>query len=235
MNSQSRIFGIGSETQIDSLVINWPSGLKDKIISPGIDQTLNVVESTPLPVVLDYFNAQSGISGITLNWQTSLEINHDHFVVERSADDYTFEEIGKRLSKSAQSDTCRYSFLDADPIPGISFYRLKQVDQDGKFIYSGWVEVSWNPDRQWDIQCLAPSTGDAIKILVLSPVRDILSLEFIDLNGKTVHKSQFEVDAGKQILDLDVQSLSSGLYVLASHFQKAGQSLVNKVLIITDQ
>ena len=231
MNSLMQYFGIGSETQIDSLVVMWPSGQKDKITSPGIDQRLNVVETTPLPVVLDFFHAKVENEGVILNWQTSQEVNHDHFVVERSADGYTFEEIGKRLSKSAQSDVCRYSFLDADPHVGKAYYRLKQVDLDGEFIYSGWVEVDWNADGLWQVNWISQTNNDEILLEVTSPLRDVVKLDLLDLNGKHIKHTSLEVKPGSQQVQISVSGLPAGLYLLATHFQHAGTTLTSKILM----
>ena len=231
MNSLTKYFGIGSQTQIDSLVIYWPSGQKDKIISPGIDQTLNVVEMTPLPVVLDHFHAQVSTDGIILHWQTSQEINHSHFVIERSADGYTFEEIGKRLSKSTQSELCRYSFLDASPPNGKVYYRLKQVDHNGAFIYSGWVEVSWKEDKLWHVKWLSQAKEDEISLEVISPLKDQITLELIDMNGRAIKKLSYEARAGKQAIQIPAAELSAGIYMLSAHFETAANSVTTKILI----
>jgi hypothetical protein len=92
----------------------------------------------PLPVGLVDFNATlSEMNDVSINWSTSSEINNDYFTIERSEDGLYWEEIQIVSGSGNSSEMINYSILDRSPLDGLSYYRLKQTDFDGKFSYSG--------------------------------------------------------------------------------------------------
>lgn len=97
--------------------------------------------NSPLPVQLTGFSAQETEQGVELQWRTETELNNDHFTVERSADGEYFEGIQKVAGAGTSTVSHTYSVVDAVPLTGTSYYRLKQTDQDGKVMYSGIVAI----------------------------------------------------------------------------------------------
>lgn len=96
----------------------------------------------PLPIELLDFTAKANANEtISLEWQTVSEINNNYFSVERSKDLQMFESIGILNAKGNGNDLNQYAFLDRNPIFGNSYYRLKQVDLDGKTTYSDVKQV----------------------------------------------------------------------------------------------
>jgi hypothetical protein len=94
--------------------------------------------SATLPIQLLNFTASNVQDEyISLKWQTAMEENNDHFEVERSTDATSFEKIVAVKALGNSSVTQSYSAVDNLPANGINFYRLKQVDLDGHFTYSG--------------------------------------------------------------------------------------------------
>ena len=100
---------------------------------------------TPLPVLLNFFTATRGNNNsVQLKWQTSSETNNDHFEVERSKDLSSWEVIANVKGAVNSNHIINYSATDANPFTGISYYRLKQVDIDGKSRYSGIQRITIN-------------------------------------------------------------------------------------------
>lgn len=88
--------------------------------------------SSPLPIKLVSFEGKKTNEGNKLDWETKSEINNDYFEIESSEDGETFKKIGLVEGKNSPSD---YSFLDENPKKE-NYYRLKQIDFDGKFEFS---------------------------------------------------------------------------------------------------
>ena len=117
----------------DTLFIRWESdditgsGARDEF---GIDdiQITNAV----LPVELLSFFAEPVGQAVELQWETSSEHSNDYFSIERSADGILFNEIGTVRGQGWSSEQYQYTFKDAHPLPGISYYRLVQYDYDGQ-------------------------------------------------------------------------------------------------------
>ncbi len=91
----------------------------------------------PLPVTLLYFNAgKLGNTAAILKWKTSQESNSSKFEIERSNDAVNFKNIGKVSAAGNSQVAINYSFTDYQPASGLNYYRLKQVDIDGYFVYT---------------------------------------------------------------------------------------------------
>jgi len=89
-----------------------------------------------LEVDLASFEVRQNEDDIVLEWTTVMELNNEYFIVERSADGVEYEEIGKVAGAGNSVADIDYEFIDRNPLEGISYYRLKQVDADGRISYS---------------------------------------------------------------------------------------------------
>ncbi len=104
--------------------------------------------ANPLPVELLYFNAEpNGNKVVDLHWATASEKNNDYFTVERSRDGLRFEALLRVPGAGTTSEPQIYAAVDAQPLPGLAYYRLRQTDYDGAFSYSHIVAVQMPLDR----------------------------------------------------------------------------------------
>ena len=90
----------------------------------------------PLPITILTFTAQKQGTAALVQWTTSSEINSHYFEVERSNDAINFEYVGRIDAAGNSSREINYSFTDYQPLAGLNYYRLKQVDLDGHYVYS---------------------------------------------------------------------------------------------------
>lgn len=102
------------------------------------------VPANTLPVTFGSFTANKKGTDALLNWTTETEQNNDRFEVERSANGKDFTLIGQVKGAMNSSSTQRYSFTDNKVLNGMNYYRLKQVDLDGKSTYSKVVNLRFN-------------------------------------------------------------------------------------------
>jgi hypothetical protein len=101
-----------------------------------------------LPVELLELQAEQQEQAVALNWTTAWETNNDYFEVERSADGLSFLAIGTVPAAGNRTVPTDYGFLDTDPVPYRNFYRLRQVDSDGKYSLSQMVEIQVLPSDE---------------------------------------------------------------------------------------
>jgi hypothetical protein len=100
--------------------------------------------ANPLPVELTSFNASITNSGTgLLEWRTESELNNDHFEIQRSVNGIDFTYLGSVEGSGTTSKPNDYQFEDKYPILGLVYYRLKQVDWDGSFEYSGIIPLDY--------------------------------------------------------------------------------------------
>lgn len=94
-----------------------------------------------LPVEWESFTGKALNEGNYLSWETSSEMNNEVFVVEKSIDGRIYKEIGEIQGSGYSSETQGYEFLDENVNNEISYYRIKQIDFNGKFEYSEVVLI----------------------------------------------------------------------------------------------
>lgn len=119
-----------------------------------------------LPIELIYFTATlNSAATVDLNWATAVEINNEHFTIERSANGTDFKELIQVAGAGTTNDTKFYSTLDSDPLKGTSYYRLKQTDTDGGFEYSDIAVVNNSEIEELDMTIFPnPASGRYLNI-----------------------------------------------------------------------
>ncbi len=165
--------------------------------------------ATPLSVELVEFVARAQQADAHLSWRTASEQQNNYFEVERSADGRHFKPLGRVPGRGR---TATYGYVDAgaarEPAPTL-YYRLRQVDLDGRASYSPTQAVSFRATagaRLWP----NPSAGPATLDLTSLPPGDY-RLTLLDAAGRAVR--QLTRPAG-QAYPLDLAALPAGVYVL---------------------
>jgi hypothetical protein len=101
-----------------------------------------VLPST-LPVVFNNFSGKAEASYTSLSWSTQSEENSNKFIVEKSANTLDFLSIGEVKARGKSTVTTHYNYKDSQPLNGINYYRLKQVDGNGDYSYSEVIAVQF--------------------------------------------------------------------------------------------
>ena len=168
-----------------------------------------------LPIQLVSFNAVYTKPFVSLTWVTESEINSDYFIIERTTDERTFETVCKVKAAGHSIQTLNYESSDKNPLPGLSYYRLKQVDMDGTASYSDLtaIEISKATD---EIRIFPnPVTQGMITIKILNHAAETLEVLVTDLNGKTLLANTCKLaDTESSIVINNLGILPKGLYLL---------------------
>ena len=138
-----------------------------------------------LPVTLTQFTATNQGNYNVLNWQTATESNSNGFKIQRSADGTNFTDIGFVLAAGNSTVTKDYTFKDEKPLTGRNYYRLKQIDNDGKFAYSNIAIVLSN--SKLDISLLQNPAIGTLQILTNSTLKQI---DLLNPQGQLIKKWQ---------------------------------------------
>ncbi len=170
-----------------------------------------VAFSTLLPIELVAFEVTGNTDGTALiSWATATEIDNDFFSVERSDDARNWEVIAKVGGAGSSISLLTYHVTDPTPHDGLSYYRLKQTDFDGQFSYSPIKELS--PQALLKSWSLYPNpAADFVSIEGLSGI----AFRIFDHRGTDVTALAYVQRLGDS-MELDIRSLSEGLYVIRS-------------------
>lgn len=194
----------GSPTSITSIDLQSPNALEDF----GLDFGLNIV--TSLPVTLVTFTAEAGENGTTnLNWTTTSETANAGFEIQHSLDDMQWRKIGYVASKASEGNSVseiRYNFTHPDVKAGHNYYRLKQIDHDGSFVYSQIRSVSFA-----EAAGLGVYPNPASHVLKITGLGGASRIELFDLNGRVLKSVR---TSGAASHELEVSHLDTGVYLV---------------------
>lgn len=179
-----------------------------------------------LPITLGDFNAKlNEKESVDLTWTTFTEINNDYFTVEKSKNGYHFSEL-KQIKGAGNSNTpINYHTADNNPYVGISYYRLKQTDFDGKYSYSPVIAVDNSKANGFGIKYVSYSDNELFIALKNFTNGEI---QLYDLKGGLISNFFIENEESKNLIKKRV-SLSKGFYLLK--YAEGSKSDVMKLVV----
>ncbi len=160
-----------------------------------------------LPVTLLSFDAKAEANAVRLDWVSAREVNNDYYTVERSADGMHFTTVALRDGAGNSETALYYTLFDVDPLPGISYYRLRQTDFDGKETVSEIRSVVYGTNEGISIY---PNPANRQFTLRSSERIDPQSICFYTAGGKQV-EIQAEVQSNF-VINYQVADLPAGFY-----------------------
>jgi hypothetical protein len=170
---------------------------------------------SPLPVDLVNFSAVNLKETNILSWQTATESNNDKFEIERSSDAKDFKSIGEVKGKGTSNTLQKYEFTDVKPQNSINYYRLKQVDFDGRIDYSKILSI-YNANVKTKLGELYPNPSQFKQVNLDYTTFDDneIRVSVFDLNGKLVTQQTKSLHKGNNLLSFDFSLLNQGMYVV---------------------
>ena len=182
----------------------------------NLPQNINLPCSTiSLPVKLLLFTAKVAQNErIILNWQTASEINNDFFNVERSNDGIHFEVIEKVKGSGYSAKIRNYAYTDLNPIQGVSYYRLCQVDYDGKIYLSEVVDIAFESTRVLTIKIYPNLLLENGALNFNSEREGICLISIFNIGGKEVCAFTTTCLRGENKIDLNFSDYEAGMYFI---------------------
>jgi hypothetical protein len=175
--------------------------------------TVHYAVGNVLPVEMTSFHATPIDRNVKLTWSTETESNSDYFGIERSADTYTWEMIGKVSASGITSTMTDYSFMDENPLSGISYYRLYQTDKNGEKKYFDVVSVERYSVQQGELSVFPNPTTE---VITLDGTEDDLGeVELFDLMGRNITNEVTFTDKNNT-LTIDLSTLDQDVIIVHS-------------------
>jgi hypothetical protein len=183
----------------------------------------------PLPVTLTSFGAAAQGTGVAVSWTTASELNSASFEVQRGTDGMHFTTLGKVGAAGTSQTAKAYQYFDAVPARPISYYRLKQLDVDGRESYGPVAVVR-----------LAGATAPLPLTIYPNPIADQATLQWeastagpgrwslLSTTGQVVRQGTFESHQGANSQFIDLRTCAAGSYILS--VETAGQPLQRQLV-----
>lgn len=219
-------------TSVQTYTANTPAANTSQLVitnlNPFSSWTLTST-SAPLPVQLTRFDATPTPAYVSLDWETETELNNAYFAVEHSVDGEKFQEINRVDGAGTTSVRTIYSSRDYAAVEGNNYYRLRQVDLDGKPSYSPIRQVMF--DKSAGVVLYPnPSTGGTftVRFGVADSGKDI-TYQCIDTYGQVVTRASGRLDERGEFCASMKDTLRPGAYVVL--VSKDGQLTSLRVIV----
>jgi hypothetical protein len=222
------------------VIVNKPMmGIDSLVITNfAVDQLVMIIDyDGVIPVELSFFSANVVNNQVHLAWKTESELNNYGFDIERKSPNSEWSKIGFVHGQGTTTNPTEYSFVDTDDLSFKTYqYRLKQIDLDGTFKYSGIIEVDLAGISSYELNQNYPNPfnpNTSVRFQV--PKSGAVTIKIYDMLGQEV-RTLFaeEILSGTYTVDWDglndagVQ-MGSGTYI---YRMTAGDFIQSKKMVL---
>lgn len=170
---------------------------------------------SPLPVEMLYIEANAiDNSYIEVKWATALEINNSGFQVERSTDGQNWATIGWVDGHNNSTTQQDYRYSDYSVAANVRYYyRLKQVDNDGEYEYTGIVSAIINSQMTFSVKDFIPNpAGNITRLIITATSEQTIGVDIYNAIGQKVISETHHLNKGGNELPFDLTNIAAGSY-----------------------
>ncbi len=186
--------------------------------SNGYFDNLLVYAPSLAPVTFTNFSGNREGHNNLLFWNTATESNNRGFDIQRSADGTNFTTIGtvNSLANGGNSSTTlSYTYTDANVSGSVQYYRLRQVDNDGRSSLSNVIAIRDNQALSLNIVGLYPNpASNVVNLSVTAPVTTKATLLITGVEGRILTKQALTLQKGMNAQSVDISNFSAGTYLV---------------------
>ena len=165
-----------------------------------------------LPVDYKNFTAKPIDKSVKLEWNTIKEVDNDRFEIERSLDGKIWSKIGTVDGNGFSSTTLKYLFMDDQPQKGLNYYRLKQVDFNGKYSYSEVISIALKVESVDIISTFKDYNSVSVKIS--SEEDQLLRISIVDMAGRLLISDEVHIKKGMNNYSYNIGTIAPGIYII---------------------
>ncbi|MFT5166561.1 MAG: hypothetical protein ACI8P3_001793 [Saprospiraceae bacterium] len=210
--------GCGDDGTFQTVI---PAGVTSLFFQVNVDPCAGNAANTSLymtldmvaPVELVRFYATLIADLVELKWETASELNNEGFQLERSIDGEKWDNIAFISGRGTTTELQIYKHIDANPLNGVNYYRLKQMDFDGQFEYSSIVSVKVERDNNNFSLFPNPAHGAVTLALETSFYGEEVSFTLYDLGGRQVKTQVLTLEGDYFRTNIDLTGVPAGVYL----------------------
>ncbi len=177
-----------------------------------------------LPVTFTSFTGVIKDNKAALSWSTVNEVNNSYFIIERSINGRSFDSVGGIRAGSNSANT--YSFSENNS-NATSYYRLKQVDLNGTFIYSAFITLK-NSGSSREMTIYPAQATTTIQYVVANEAQAAATVQVFNMAGQPVISQKEVLSTGLNDRSLNVSDLATGTYIMKVQIPATGVTWVKR-------
>lgn len=181
---------------------------------PGGKAVQLQILSIALPIQLLEFGLVPLANGnVQLNWKTSSEENSKYFEVEKSNNSISWTSFARINAAGTSLSSHSYSIIDQNPYSGANYYRLKQIDVDGKATYSKVLKIVLK--NKYELSVFPNPVINELNVKGL-PYTSIVRVVITDCQGHQIHTT-----SNLPQFPIDVSKFAQGMYIIHVYDDKS--------------
>lgn len=189
---------------------NWPmNGLAFTLTWNNVPGS--ILDCNLLPVEWMGLQAEPKGRQVELKWQTASEDGTDYYRVERSDDGISFRTIGLVQATGESHATTQYTAWDKEPLPGLNYYRVEQVDQHGRGQYSDVVTVMMRAGNGLTVH--PNPAGESLWATFEAPADGLATWRIVDSSGRMVAHGRASALEGINQVEVPL-AMEAGSYLI---------------------
>lgn len=169
--------------------------------------------SLSLPVELLHFDANKQDDNVLVSWTTISEHNNDFFTIEKSNNAIDFVPIGFSDAAGNSNMEINYKFTDAEPTPGLNYYRLKQTDFDGSYTYSRIVKVYFEESILPELNIFPNPATENLNININTQFSDGF-VTITDVKGAVLYNEKISSSSENYSNMINIGNFPNGMYLI---------------------
>ena len=190
--------------------------------------TSNIVA---LPLTFLNFSGTKINATNQLTWVTANEVNNLGFEVQRSYNGQVYTNIGfvNSLATVGNASTHTYSFIDNNVDNKVTYYRLRQVDNNTQYKYSHVLKLQGKLSNAFSIEGILPNpVHNSLIATIVSPSVGIINMQVVDMKGSIIMQKKVAIQLGANTVAIDIATLHRGTYVLKAICNNCNELQVQK-------
>ena len=198
------LVSFSSKAQLPAVAPGLTHDFETGLLNPGV---------TPLNII--NFDAVATSTGkAVISWDVVTEKDINSYTIERSTDGLYWEVFGVLPGNASSNNQEHFLLTDNHPYPGMSYYRLMQMDIDNSIFYTGIKMVGFGNTVTANIEVNNPF-HQTISMRLTASADGKLTTELIDLTGKVLrHQEERAVSGPNTIIISNLSALANGIYFI---------------------
>lgn len=192
---------------------------------------LRAIGGGPLPVTFTQFTAQKQGAAVRLNWTVTQELNIARYEVERSSDGRNFSKIAQVDATASSAVSKTYAALDAQPLAGLGYYRIKSVGTAGDIQYTNIVRIQFGSSQPAFTLMSNPVKGKQVRFQLAEVPEGRYQAIVRDMSGKQLTAVTLVHQGAVSTQAIDLPTMATGTYLLelnGEQFREVQQILIQQ-------
>lgn len=187
-------------------------GNSGNLQGPGMldSSGFHAIAAISLPVKFVSFTLARLQSNILVQWSTAMETNSSLFIIEKSENGTNWTSIGTVKAAGESNSLINYSYTDKNAASAVLYYRIKQVDLDGTFVYTPVKAIkSENGNAAISISAASPNT---VLVNFSQQVKSTVMMRLVSASGQVIAQQNIANPSGQVVFS--TANTSNGIYII---------------------